>query len=139
MVLRILNVVMALLMFVSVGLQYNDPDAIAWMAIYGVAGMLCALAAVAPGETPWTLPALVGLIAVAWAVSLAPGWVGQVPLARMFEEFEMSDEHVELARETIGLLIVAAWMVLLVAARLVARAARRAQAAGAPSATVISR
>jgi len=139
MVFRALNVIVALLMFISVGLQYNDPDAILWMAVYGAAGVLAALAVVAPGEYPWTLPALVGLIAVVWGATLLPGWIGQVPLGRMFEEFEMSDERVELARETIGLAIVAAWMLLLVLARLMARASRRAQAGAEASATLISR
>lgn len=135
MLFRALNVIAALLMFVGVGLQYNDPDAIAWMAVYGVAGMLAALAVVVPGEYPWTLPGLVGLVALVWAVIIAPQWVGQVPLGRLFSELDMSGEKVELARETIGLAMVAAWMAFLVTARLMARG----QASGGVSATDISR
>jgi len=139
MVLRASNVIVALLMFVSVGLQYNDPDAIVWMAFYGAAGTLAAVAALAPGRYPWTLPALVGLVALVWAVTLAPGWIGQVPIGELFEEFEMADEQVEVARECLGLLIVCVWMTFLALARLQARAAERRRAGGAPSATLISR
>lgn len=139
MIYRALNVVVALLMFVGVGLQYNDPDAAVWMAVYGVAGLLAALAAVAPGAYPWTLPALVGIVAVTWAATLVPGWIGQVELGSLFEEFEMAEDRVELARESLGLVLVAVWMAFLVFARLIARAGRRAQASAASSATDISR
>ena len=36
-VLRMLHVVMALLFCLSIAVQYNDPDPIAWVCIYGAA------------------------------------------------------------------------------------------------------
>ncbi|TGN08518.1 transmembrane 220 family protein [Leptospira ilyithenensis] len=41
---KIINVVFALLFFTSAALQYNDPDPIHWIFIYGLAAVLCSLA-----------------------------------------------------------------------------------------------
>ncbi|BDA78638.1 hypothetical protein LPTSP3_g15680 [Leptospira kobayashii] len=41
---KIINVVFALLFFTSAALQYNDPDPIHWIFIYGLAAILCSLA-----------------------------------------------------------------------------------------------
>lgn len=40
--------VLALLMFLAVVLQYNDPDGPLWMVYYGVPAIWCALAALRP-------------------------------------------------------------------------------------------
>jgi len=41
---KTLNVILALLFFTSAALQYNDPDPIHWIFIYGLAAVLCCLA-----------------------------------------------------------------------------------------------
>ena len=99
--MRVPTILMGLLFLVAVALQYNDPDPVQWMAIYGAAALVCLLAL--RGRLPRWLPALVGLAALVWAAALAPRVVGQVAPGELF-------------REMGGLLIVAIWMLVLLAA-----------------------
>ena len=111
-----LNGIMLLAFLASVAVQYNDPDPMRWVAIYGAAALACARAAT--GRIGWFFPALVGGAAIVWAVSLAPGVLGHVGFGELFQAFEMKDVRVEVGREFGGLLIIAGWMaVLLVAGR----------------------
>ena len=101
-----------LLMFVfSVIVQVNDPDPLIWMAIYGAAAVACLLSLM--GRLPWRFAVLTGVIALAWAATIAPRVIGQVPFLDMFAEFEMKDIGVEESREMYGLLIVGGWMAIL--------------------------
>jgi len=105
------NWLMAALFALAVVLQYNDPDPIRWMAIYGLAGLACLLALA--GRLPRLAPVLLGLAALGWAATLAPGVVGRVSLGELFESYVMKSEPVEEAREMGGLLVVTAWMAVL--------------------------
>jgi hypothetical protein len=111
---------MTVLFLVAAALQYNDPDPLRWMAIYGLAALACLLALA--GWLPRPAPALIGLVALAWAGTLAPGVMGRVSLGELFESYAMKSEPVEEAREMGGLLIVTAWMAVLALRR--ARPAR---------------
>lgn len=106
----ILNLLMTAAFLFSVAVQYNDPDPIRWMAIYGAAAVICMLAIAGRGR--WPLAAAVGLLALVWALTLAPAVIGKVRFGELFEAFEMKDERVEVAREMGGLLIVAFWMLV---------------------------
>ena len=117
MLLRALNGFMALLFLFAAAVQYNDPDPLQWMAIYAAAAVLSGLAAWRITIFPWLAPALVGLIALLWAASIAPRALGKVPLSEMFRSWEMKSPVVEENREMFGLLIVTAWMVVLTLAR----------------------
>jgi hypothetical protein len=110
--LKGLNRVMAVLFGIAAALQYNDPDPLRWMAIYGAAGLACLFA----GRLPRAAPAIIGLAAVAWAATLAPGVVGRVSVGELFESYAMKSAPVEEAREMGGLLLVAAWMAVLAVA-----------------------
>jgi hypothetical protein len=105
---KVLNGVMSVLFLVAVAVQHNDPDPIRWMAIYGLAGLACALALA--GRLPRVVPVLVGVAALAWAATIAPGVVGRVSVGELFESYAMKSAPVEEAREMGGLLIVTAWM-----------------------------
>jgi hypothetical protein len=109
-----LNCLMAALFVFSVVVQYNDPDPLRWMAVYGAAALACVLAIFGRGY--WPLVAALGLVALVWALTLAPAVVGKVRFGELFESFEMKDERVEVAREMGGLLIVAFWMAVLTVA-----------------------
>jgi hypothetical protein len=102
---------MAVLFLTAAALQYNDPDPLRWMAIYGLAALSCLLALA--GRLPRSVPAVIGLAALAWAATLAPGVVGRVSIGELFESYAMKSEPVEEAREMGGLLIVGAWMAVL--------------------------
>ena len=105
------NRLMAVLFLIAAGLQYNDPDPLRWMAIYGLAALGCVLALA--GRLPRLVPAAIGLGALAWAATLAPGVLGRVSIGELFESYAMKSEPVEEAREMGGLLVVAAWMAVL--------------------------
>jgi hypothetical protein len=110
--MKILNYVMAACFLFSAIVQYNDPDPIVWMLIYGLACVACALAIA--GRLNWTFPAAIGLAALAWALTLAPNVIGKVSFGELFAAFEMKDERIEVAREFGGLLIIVFWMTALV-------------------------
>jgi len=103
-----LNGVMLLAFLFSVSVQYNDPDPIRWMAIYGAAAAVCAVEL--RRRTRLAYPAIVGIVALGWAASIAPRVLGVVRFGGMFTEFEMKNAGVEESREMYGLLIVALWM-----------------------------
>jgi hypothetical protein len=105
------NVVMLLLFVFSVVVQVNDPDPALWMFVYALAAAACALELAR--RTRWWLPAVTAALALAWSLTLAPGVVGRVPFLEMFSAWEMRDQGIEESREMYGLLIVAAWMVVL--------------------------
>jgi hypothetical protein len=111
--LRILTVLMALYFLYAVAMQYNDPDPVQWMAIYGAAALACVLALV---RRLWRwYPVGVAVVAAVWAVTLAPGVIGHVAPRDLFAKAGMLTPRVEEAREMIGLVIVVVWMVVLAA------------------------
>jgi hypothetical protein len=105
---RIVTILMGLLFLLAVAVQFNDPDPLQWMAIYGAAAVACALAV--RGRLPGWLPVLVGAIAIAWAGTLLPNVWGRVRFTDLFREIGMDSASIEEGRETVGLLIVAAYM-----------------------------
>lgn len=120
---QVANGIMALLFLFSAAVQLNDPDPLWWVAVYAGAAALCALE-LRRGAPAWAVIAL-ALVAFAWSASI---WlrVRDVPIASLFAEWEMRDVQVEEARETYGLAIVGAWMLAILAARMLRARARRA-------------
>ena len=102
------NVVAALMFAASVAVQYNDPDPLPWMAIYGGAAII-ALLEISHRVRP-VFPALLSLTALGWAATIAPRVIWKVPFAEMFGAFEMKNVGIEESREMYGLLLVALWM-----------------------------
>jgi hypothetical protein len=111
---RALHLLFAALFLFGVVVQINDPDPLQWMAIYLAAAVVAALAAWAPARLPRWLPWSVAAIALAWGLWEVPGWWGQVAPTRMFEAWEMKNQAVEMERESFGLFIIAAWMLVVV-------------------------
>ena len=103
-----LSALMCLAFLFSVVVQYNDPDPVRWMALYGSAALLSGLEIRRRVRPLW--PIIVALVAATWAATLAPQVLGKVPFGAMFAEFEMHDQGVEESREMYGLLLVALWM-----------------------------
>jgi Transmembrane family 220, helix len=101
------NVIMLPLFLFSVALQYNDPDPIRWMSIYGISAVVCVLEI--RRKTPLWLPALVALIAIVWAVSIGYGAHADA-FRHMMDQWEMKNVHIEETREQYGLTIVYVWM-----------------------------
>lgn len=108
---RAADVLMLLLFIFGAIVQVNDPDPARWIAVYALAAAACLLTLLR--RTHWLLPAILGAVALAWAVALAPRVVGRVPFREMFGGFEMRNVGIEESREMYGLLIIAVWMAVL--------------------------
>lgn len=113
--MRVFAGVLALLFLFSAVVQWNDPDPVEWMAVYGAAAAVAATGALR--RFSWPTAVVVGGIALGWAGFLVPRVWGQTNLADMFGHMGMIDIHAEEGREMIGLFIVAAGMAGLVAGR----------------------
>jgi hypothetical protein len=94
---RIANLVMLPLLLMSVVVQYNDPDGIVWMLIYGYSLVI-------------TVPAIFGVY-TAWAIPGTLGYLGG--FAALVPTFEHPYLKSELTREGGGLLIAGVWMLCL--------------------------
>jgi len=106
---------MALLFAYAAFLQFNDPDPLVWIAMYGAAALPC-LAAAAGRPAPWPVPALVAAIAAVWAIWLATIVFGDQPTTDMFPDQETTGWVIvdaEEGREMGGLAIVAVGMLAL--------------------------
>src|SRR5688572_22162883 len=105
---------MAALFALSAAVQWNDPDPLRWVAIYGAACALSALVFVRVHVRPaWF--AIVALAAIVWSGAIMAGGPSAAIYRRMFDGWEMSSVAVEEAREASGLLFVAVWMLILCA------------------------
>lgn len=102
------NVVMTLAFAASVVVQYNDPDPLPWIAVYGAAAVIAGLETFRRVRP--VFPALLSAVALVWTATLAPRVLGKVPFGDMFAEFEMSNPGIEESREMYGLLLVSAWI-----------------------------
>jgi hypothetical protein len=101
---KVLGGVFALLFLTSAVLQYNDPDPILWMFIYGIAA--CIALGFVMDKIPYQIPAFFGILSVVGFFLMFP---------EKFEGFSigMGDaNNIEEARESFGLLIIAFVMLL---------------------------
>ena len=94
----------------SAAVQYNDPDPLLWIAIYGGAALLTWL--FIRERLNWTVPAITGIALLFWAVFLLPQVWGVVGISDLFEAWEMQNIAIETAREAGGLLIIAVWFLV---------------------------
>ena len=122
MAFRIVSALMAVLFLWSAAIQFNDPDPLQWVLLYGAAGIAAALGTRGSHRFPQALPALVGVAALVWALLIGSGSLGQVGLGGLFQSYEMKSQEVEEGREFLGLLIVAVWMLMMVLFRRRAKA-----------------
>jgi hypothetical protein len=90
-------------------LQLNDPDPVRWIALYGSASLIAALACVNI-RIPIAIICGLGLVALVWCVRLEAMVGREVSADELFQSWQMKDQTVELAREVRGLFIVTVWM-----------------------------
>lgn len=112
--MKILNGFMLLIFTLCVAVQYNDPDPLPWMFMYGLACIAC-VAYFTPVNHVG-IPLLVCALALIWACALLPLVVmTDEPLdwTAVFMQTTMKTQVVEWVREIGGLLIVVAWMLVL--------------------------
>jgi hypothetical protein len=108
---RVLNGVFALAFTLSALLQYNDADWMRWVAVY-----VAALGACFAWDVGWAVranAAVIGAVALGWAVVIARGMTLLVPLSVAITDWGMHTQGSEDVREIGGLLIVTAWMAVI--------------------------
>ena len=114
MLIKIFNIILLACFILSAAVQFNDPDPLSWILMYGTAAFACIL--FAAGRLPLWLPALIGSVALAWIIYLLPGAIRSpepVSGQAVFSTVEMINERVEVIREIGGLLITGTWMIVL--------------------------
>jgi hypothetical protein len=107
------GIVMGLVFVLSAAVQYNDPDPLPWILIYGAAAVVCAAFAVVPVHSAAARVVGVGGVVVAavagvWAITLLPDAVRWLDSDHDAVAFTMKTGDVgeELARECGGLTLV---------------------------------
>jgi len=110
---NVVNAIVAVMFLASAVLQYNDPDPLAWAAIYAAATVACLLFRRIPSG--WWLPAAVGIVALVWAVTMAPETLPNFRVRDLARSMHAESPAIELNREMLGLLIITAWMAVLTA------------------------
>ncbi|MCI0672091.1 MAG: transmembrane 220 family protein [Myxococcaceae bacterium] len=95
-------------------LQFNDPDPITWVTVYGLAAIACAVVGLGR-SLPWRLFGFYALVCFGWAGSLAVHAAsGGTSFTEAFDFSPgfaaMRSTGIEEGREAAGLLIVALWM-----------------------------
>ena len=97
MIFKAVNGVFLLLFLASAGVQYNDPDPLLWIALYGGAATACLLS-FTNWPHLWLLWALVVGPALG-AVYLAAGLYGSVAFESVWASMNMESVGIERARE----------------------------------------
>jgi len=95
---KIIGYVFTVLFAVGAVLQYNDPDSLHWIIIYGVAALISLMFAL--NKIRYIIPLVLGILAFIGFVYLYPA---------DFQGFDLNDgdiKTVELGREAFGLLII---------------------------------
>jgi len=109
------NIFLSILFLFAAVLQYNDPDPLQWIFIYGLSALTCGLFAWKSG--PLILPAITGVVSFIWMIFLfvvLQGAPDAIIWADVFGEASMKTESVELTREILGLFIIFVWMTVLI-------------------------
>ena len=108
---KLCNTLFLLIFLLSAAVQYNDPDALRWLALYCAGAALCLAQSL--GALPRWLPALLLALCLGWIALLLPRVVGAVSLSELFASITMRSRAVEEAREIGGLALVALWSAVL--------------------------
>lgn len=106
--LTYLSYLMFAVFVLSAAVQYNDPDPLLWIFVYGGAALLTWL--FIRDRLSWWVSAIAGATLLLWALVLLPEVWGVVGIPDLFEAWEMNNMAIETAREAGGLLIIAAWL-----------------------------
>ena len=102
------NVLFAALFVVAAGLQYNDPDPIRWIVLYG--GAAVATVAALHRRGGWIAALLVVVVAAGWGATLWLSVAGHVQSSDLWRKMSEKGGKVEEMREAGGLSIVAGWL-----------------------------
>lgn len=113
--MRIVNGVFCLLLIIFAAVQYNDPDFWRWGAIYGVAALFAALAALRPGLLSAGKGMLAYLVGFALAVAGMFYYWPDTPewwAPHVWADAAVMSDGTEIAREGMGMMVVALAMLI---------------------------
>lgn len=100
--------IVALLFVLFAAVQYNDPDPVQWMLLYGGVAVFYGMAALGRAYRPaiWLWLA----VALLWAAAYVPDFWNWLKMGApsIVETMKAETPYVELTREFLGLLIAAA-------------------------------
>ncbi len=112
--MKIVKIALAILYIVFAAVQYNDPDPLYWILIYGVAAALIIL-----NLFGWHNRLIIGLFIIAGAI-LSLQYIGGVidyfgagDPGAITEEMHFDRPYIELTREFFGLWIALAGLILI--------------------------
>ncbi len=106
MVSKIIKAFLGLLFIAFAAVQYNDPDPYAWIAIYGIVGLIFLISIIKP-----VTKRAVGFLIIAllvYSLTFIPGfweWLSRPEKAEIFGEMIYDRPYIEQTREFLGLLI----------------------------------
>ena len=102
------NLAASALFVVAAALQYNDPDPLRWITLYG--GAAAAAIAARHVRGGWRAALLVAAVAASWAALVWSDVVGRVEATDLWRKMSEQGGAVEQYREAGGLTLVAAWL-----------------------------
>lgn len=105
--MRVLNYLFAAMFFAMAGLQFNDPDPVYWVAVYGGAALVALSKALGRYSEFWAAVTIGGVVAgLIFAVPGVLNFVDFGSLEELFGDMTASKPYVESTREFGALMIV---------------------------------
>ena len=99
---------MTTLFLISGAVQYNDPDGLLWMSIYGAAAVITGLFVVQ--KLGWSAAAIATAAAFLGAGIIGMEAAREGAIASAFDTWQMQSVSQEKVREAGGLLVIGLWM-----------------------------
>ncbi len=105
--MKIFNILFAIIFLSFAAVQYNDPDPLLWIFIYGAMTIICSLAAF--GRVYKTALLILAIGYFAYAMMLLPSaiiWFNSEDRSLLFDDIaKMQNLYIEETREFLGLII----------------------------------
>lgn len=105
---KILGYLMTILFLFAAVVQYNDPDGLLWMGIYGAAAILTVLFILQ--KISWPTLGIAAAVSLLAAVVVGVAALNEGAIASAFRTWQMHSVGQEKAREAGGLLLTGAWL-----------------------------
>lgn len=103
--MKIVYGVLAALFLLFAGWQFNDPDSLLWILLYGLVAVLNVMAFMGKSYRPVLIGT--GVLIIMWMITLLPNFIDwmQGGTPSITGSMKAESPHVELVREFLGLLI----------------------------------
>lgn len=103
---------MVILFLIAAALQFNDPDPIVWISVYGAASLITFLFLLQ--KINWYVIATASVFSLVASIFIGVDAMQEAGLiTSSLDSFKMHNMAEEKAREAIGLIIIAIWMLIM--------------------------